>query len=44
MSEKQNWERVLKALKQGKEQESLIQRKAQIEMKLQFVQEVLTNV
>lgn len=43
-SEKQNWERVLKALKQGKEQESLIQRKAQIEMKLQFVQEVLTNV
>ncbi|MBM0064331.1 tRNA (adenine(22)-N(1))-methyltransferase [Alkalicoccobacillus gibsonii] len=43
-SEKQNWERVLKALKQGKEQESLIQRKAQIEKKLQFVQEVLTNV
>lgn len=43
-SERQNWERVLNALKQGKEQESLAERKAQIEMKMQLVQEVLPDV
>ncbi|MFK3937648.1 tRNA (adenine(22)-N(1))-methyltransferase [Alkalihalobacillus sp. NPDC078783] len=43
-SEQKNWERVLKALKQGKEQESLTERKTQIEMKIKHVQEVLANV
>ncbi|WYP27945.1 tRNA (adenine(22)-N(1))-methyltransferase TrmK [Alkalihalobacillus sp. FSL W8-0930] len=42
--EQQNWERVLNALKQGKEQESLIERKNQIEMRIKHVQEVLENV
>lgn len=42
--EQQNWKRVLNALKQGKEQESLIERKNQIEMRIKHVQEVLENV
>ncbi|MCM2677834.1 tRNA (adenine(22)-N(1))-methyltransferase [Alkalicoccobacillus plakortidis] len=39
--EMQNWQRVLSALKQGKEQESMERRKQQIEKKIQLVQEVI---